>query len=342
MRESAPTTDEWKDLYRSATLFKELACWEWMNDEDLFGVKDPESEEIGYCVVLGAYEETFGLVVYLGSKGLLGYFQILEGELSPTDPQSIHTQHCLWVSFEDRMTLQKEDQKLIKELGLTFRGRKEWPLFRQYTPGYHPWFLYSREARFLTHSLEQARDVALRYREDPGLLFGEDEESILVRVPKREGDKLYWDDEWLTPSMDLEVEIAHTPLDELKMHRVKSKALQSDALWVADVFYSPSGVQEEKGERPYYPPVFLLIDGSSGFILNCELFENNHYIEGTRDSFLSSIEKVSVIPQVLLLPREEMVSVFMPIASKLGITVEVEEEIEILEEVKESLFNMFS
>lgn len=342
MREAEPTTDEWRNLYRNAALFKDLACWKWMDDEDLFGVKDPEGDEMGYCVVLGAYEESFGLVVYLGTRGLLGYFQILDGEITTLEPQTIHTQRCLWASFEDRIALQKEDRKLIKDLGLTFRGRKEWPFFRQYTPGYHPWFLYGKEARFLTHALEQASNVALRYKEDPNLLFGEDEESILVRAPHRKGHQLYWEDEWITPRVDLEIETEDPPLNELKLHRIKNRVKRSDTFWVADVFYSPSPVQEEEGDRPYYPPVFLLIDGSSGFILNCELFPNNVYIEGARESLLSSIEKTEVIPHLLLLGREEITSIFDPIAKKLGIAVQVEEDLDILDEVKQSLFNMFS
>ena len=39
---------------------------------------------------------------------------------------TLHLKNCLLVSFDDRKDLEKEDFKVIKELGLTFRGRDAW------------------------------------------------------------------------------------------------------------------------------------------------------------------------------------------------------------------------
>jgi len=106
----------------------------------------------------------------------------------------------LQASFENRNELHKKDREIIKSLGLKFRGRYAWPMFRSYRPGYFPWFLTSEEARFLTWRLEQGLEMALRFRDDPSILEPPDKGSYLVRVPRKEGDAIIWEDQWVRPS----------------------------------------------------------------------------------------------------------------------------------------------
>jgi len=51
--EIPPTLEEWVDLYAAAGALKSLAPWTWMCDDEVFGVKDPESGVIGCCSVMG-------------------------------------------------------------------------------------------------------------------------------------------------------------------------------------------------------------------------------------------------------------------------------------------------
>lgn len=100
-----------------------------------------KNDEIGYCCVLGNAGECFGLAVYLGSEGLEGYLKMQSGEINTYSTDMLHLQKCLMVSFDDSEFLQKEDLDLIKALGLKFKGRNSWPMFRNYQPGYYPWVL---------------------------------------------------------------------------------------------------------------------------------------------------------------------------------------------------------
>ena len=92
------------------------------------------------------------------------------GKIDPSPTDMIHLQKCLMVSFEDRKFLQKQDFQVINKLGLKFRGRNAWPSFRNYLPGYHPWYVISEEAKYLTIALHQAINVALRFKNDPRML----------------------------------------------------------------------------------------------------------------------------------------------------------------------------
>lgn len=142
-----------------------------MHDTDIFGVQDPVSGETGYCCIMGAAGEHYALGVYSGSEGLEGLLRILSGEFSQSHDGVLYVQKCLMASFEDREYLQKEDLKQIKTMGLKFRGANAWPFFRNYTPGFVPWYLTGEEARFLTLALKQAIEVSLRFKKDPGMLI---------------------------------------------------------------------------------------------------------------------------------------------------------------------------
>ena len=59
----------------------------------------------------------------------------------------------------DREDLETPDRTTIRELGLKYRGRGSWPLFRRTVPGYVPWFLEADEAVFLTMALQYVIDL---------------------------------------------------------------------------------------------------------------------------------------------------------------------------------------
>ena len=68
----------------------------------------------------------------------------------------LEIQDCLMASFEDWEEIEPKDREVMKALGLKFRGRNAWPLFRSFLPGTFPWYLTAAEARYLTICLGQA------------------------------------------------------------------------------------------------------------------------------------------------------------------------------------------
>jgi len=339
MKETPPTKADWKALYQAAIEFKEIEAWTWMYDSDVFGVQDPISGEIGYCCIMGSLGEMFALALYLGSEGLESYMRVASGP--PLDSsetfEELMLQKCLMASFCSREELTKEDRQVIKRLGLKFRGRNAWPLFRSYRPAYHPWHLTADEARFLTLALQQAREVCLRFREDPALFEPLNEELWFVRVPEETEAGLSWRDAWLEPALLEEEDLLDVPLDELRLARLKKAAQFMDAIWEMDFFLSPSAVQEKKGERPYYPYLTMTVDHRSGFIFGTDLASPGTHLEKFPARFLAMAERLKKLPTELWVEKENAYDLLEPLTSRLGIKLYLVDELESLEAARTAL-----
>ena len=331
--EILPTTQEWRALFEAALEFKGVEPWRWMYDSNLFGVKNPESDETGYCCVLGNLGQVFGLAVYLGTDGLEGYIRMQSGDLLPDE--ALHHQKCLMASFENRNELQQRDLKLIKDLGLKFRGRNAWPAFRSYLPGYYPWFLTGTEARFLTSALLQSIEVALHFEEDKNLLDSSDEEAYLVRVLENTGDASRWEDRWLKPEPLKKESLSVNPLDDVRLQKIKRSCSVRPAVWETDLFYAPGPVQE-KG-RPYFPYVVLWADHSSYSILGSNVLRPWNYLSEYQEGFFELVEAAKFLPAEIWVEKEELFALLAPIADKLGIALKKGKRLNAVEAAREAM-----
>ena len=158
--EVAPTRGQWLALHDAFRNYCEAEPWEFLANEDLLVVEDPEGRYQGYCVALGDGDMVYGLGVYLGDVGLSNYLSTISDEDEPGGQAMLERQLSLSAMLADREELEPEERKIIGDLGLRYRGR--WPMFRSARPGYWPWFVNGDEARFLTVAPDHVREVAER------------------------------------------------------------------------------------------------------------------------------------------------------------------------------------
>jgi len=334
MKESQPSIDEWKPLYDVASEFKKLQCWDWMYDSDVFGVQNPANGEIGYCSVMGNLGEFIALAVYIGTQGLETYIRVRNGEINAGNIEAITSQKCLMASFEDRNTLTDKDRGIIKELGLKFRGRMEWPLFRDYTPGYYPWYLTKDQIQYLTMALQQAIEVAVRFKENREILKSPDDESFFVRASKKTKSGLQWKDEWLKPE-PLEEEQNFIPkIEESSLEEINASVQRSNGVWEVDLFLTPMPVSEKIGERPYYPYMILFVDGNMGVPINFGFTNQQDRIKEFVDKFFNSILKFG-IPSEILVRRREAYEILEVITEQLDIDLTALKNLPKMEEVQD-------
>ena len=148
-----PTAEQWLELHEAFREYCSLYPWAYFNDTDLVAVEIPDSEERGYCVVLGSGGIERGLAVYRGDQGLVAFLAMMTGAVDPGSLDALNITNAVSATLCDREELDKKDRDTIRSLGLRYRGRGRWPLFQAYEPGYFPWRVNADEAVFLATAL---------------------------------------------------------------------------------------------------------------------------------------------------------------------------------------------
>lgn len=328
------TEDVWRELYEAAVEFRELKPWTWMTDNQLFAVYDVTSGHTGYCSVMGDLGEVFGLAVYVDGEGLASLFRLFEEEIE--DEDLLFEQRSLLLTFEDRRDLDARDVTQIKRLGLTFRGRKKWPLFRDYTPGFFPWYLDGEEAAFFARVLDQAVEVCRRVREDPSILET-GEGCLFARISSIEGGRPLWEDgevpfEPPPPPGEEPLHVDEPTLKQLRK-RFKTAPVAVDF----DYFYFPDVVQERKDERPYFPYVPLWMDQRTGLLFPFDLVKPDEKVEQFQRQLVKLIETLGAIPKTVRVRREDVRAILSPLAAKLGIRLRRVTRLPLLHEVRREM-----
>jgi hypothetical protein len=341
MAKNSPSLDDWRRLYEASIGIKALAPWEWMTEDMVFGVQSPETDQPGFVSMMGMLGEHFAAAVYLGARALYEFWSV-ESEAEGSYPERILEIPQLQASWEDRNTLRQEDRAIIKELGLKFRGRNEWPMFRSYHPGYAPWFLEAEEARFLANVLEQALDVLSRFDEDRSLLQPQDDESYLVRVPHRQGASVIWEDRIVrvpppapTPvRMMMNVEL----LEALKSRPQGTYSLEVD-------FFMFPGPFRDRGDRPYFAYELLTVEAQSSFIVGHELLHVETTLEdlwGTTPFHLvNHFASFGAVPRQVRVRTMLLEQLLQPLAEELGFRLRRSKTLRSLDEVKQFMLARF-
>jgi hypothetical protein len=340
----APTREESKRLYELAGKLKELGPWEWMDESEIFGVENPESNEIGFVSVMGMMGEHLAIGIYLGSEGLYGFWGF-QDEKHETEPLALFDIPQLQASFEDREQLKKEDREVIKNLGLKFRGKQSYPMFRSNKSGFMPWFITSEEARFLIYTIEQTLEVAPRARENPLILVDEngEEEVYLVRALEREGGNLVWRDEmkYIPPPESKQFSVKVSPET---INQLKAFPQNKNFIFEIDLFHAPTPVME-RNSRPFFPKILIITETNSLFILGVELMKPQEDILDEHAEIAKSLIKIlsshSVLPKEIRVSSDLLFGLLKSFTQQLNVKLRQTGDLIATKEAKEGMFGFF-
>jgi len=328
--------DAWRRLYAAADLIKKLAPWTWMDETDVFGVQLPETDEIGYVSIMGALGSHFAVSVYLGDNALHRFLDIEETPETEESVMRLLELPQLMVSFEDREVLEKEDRDIIKQLGVKYRGRNNWPLFRSYRPGFYPWLLEASEVENLTIALEQVAGVAMRFENNPELL--EKEDAFLVRVCRKDGKQPGWEDSYrkLPPFEPVELNL-RVPRSDIQQFQHAESEIQT-----AEVALSVMPMRVgQRGERPAVVYMLLAVEPESYFVLGMEVVSPSEGLDRMREDLpaklISIFNKSEVRPSEIRVCSPQLYELFAPVMHDLHVKLTFSPELDAVPEVVESL-----
>jgi hypothetical protein len=249
----------------------------------------------------------------------------------------------LQAMFMDRADQWKEDRALLKQLGLSYRGRDAWPIFRSYRPAHMLWFLEVDEARFLTYALEQVLDVAPRFKQQRDLLRPGANQTYLVRVARQGEGGLIWDDQRLkVPPPDEEtIKLA---MDVPLLKKVKQMPRSSTHIEI-DLFQFPGPIREKKSERGRYAYIPLMVDARTGIVYHFELLEVTTSLEDMWGqvplTVVRELARLGLLPDTITVRWGLLVNLLAPLAAELGFKLRQSDKMPMLDGAKASLMERF-
>jgi hypothetical protein len=328
-------------LLKAMECFRSNEPWELMEDDEIFGVKDPVTGEIGWCCILGANAQVFALCMYRGSEGLALYRKLQNDEIDIEQDDVFALQNCLMAEFCDRGELEKEDLALLKSTG--FKADKTldapaYPRFRSHLPGEAPWHLNEDEAKWLTLALECSVDFAECLEEDEGSLQSEQPGHLLVYVPRETGTgKTSWTKQWIMPEPYNDPAPQPIPADELRIRKLRELPLKPDSAWEADSFYLSGGMILDR-DRPYFAKAAMIAHHESGFILSIDVLKHgSDSFLGVRQGIFQGMEKHRHIPNEIWIRDENLWEALKPTTDALGIRLRMKRNLSAIREAKAAI-----
>ena len=316
-----PSNEQWLELHEAFREYCRLTPWEWFDDSDLVTVEMLNGEDKGYCIVLGGGEIELGLAVYRGDQGLAAFLAMMTGAVDPGSVDALNMTDAVSATLADREDLDKEDRDVIRGLGLRYRGRGRWPLFRSYEPGYFPWRLEADDAAFLTTALKAITSLALTAQQGGISLDDEDDSDLFLTISFRNGR---WHGRWDFVSAPQPPPVADYP-DLDRLERLARSARRSQTTWELGIYYLPTPLWVDKKTRPHLPVCAMLVESESGFVVT-DLFTQSGSSDTHRQELLVKIlESMPGLPADIVVNNPRLGMMVDSVTGPLGINLSIDE-----------------
>jgi hypothetical protein len=334
-----PSKNTARRLLVALDAFVALEPWRWMGDREVVAVRDPQSERIAYCVVMGAEGICCGLDAMLGDRGLVAYHEAVLNDIEEPDIDFLYQKDSLTVFLENKNMLELEDLAFCKAAGVSYPTLQGWPQFRRFEPGFFPWLFQENDAVFMSVCLEQVVDVARRAKDNPDILGPGDYYTFLARTPVQTTQGTIWQEAFISPQ-PLKRVIQITPKwNKVLLEQVFSKAQKTEMVWEAECFIGQLPIRESDG-RPRFPFCYMMADQESGFILHMNLADAADHGADFLNQICEAVRKNRVFPKMICIRQAHLASVFAPLAV-FGITTQVVQELPMLDYARDELNKAF-
>lgn len=269
MMKQEASLEQWNALYQAAAAVTELAPWEDFWNTDVIVIQESGEKEPLFMSVSGRGIHSRGVTVYAGNDGLEDFDLTESTRGEALASFALREQRCLSFKLCDREDVPQKQRDIIKELGLTFRGRGKWPCFLSWRKAYAPWTPDEDEIQALTESFHRMEEAVKDVREGAVKVRFERGEFLWRSQDSETG-------EWHTASAPIPSGRRKYPLARLRsmdqIEAVKARPRSISELCM-DLFYMNAEVMEEGYDRPFFPRAFLVMEKRTKAVLNMQVLE---------------------------------------------------------------------
>lgn len=328
----------WLELYEIAEKIQKLEPWKYLWDMDLLVYLSDSLEDIFYCSVMGHGGMHRAIAIYQRSQ-INNFFELAKGQ--HPDYMLLNYQECLMCNFIGRQETLPKNRKIIKELGLSFRGT--WISFECFEKGYEPSYINIKQVKVM---IETLKNFYMMFRAiiEQGMKVDFENGEILVRHYDKE-KKLFlnYPQPLMTPEKyydiielkdGFEKEIMKLPQTEME---IEYEFLNYVPIKIRD--------NKELDGRYYYPRARFLADRKSGFVISHDLIDKNNY-KNESDYIVESVELLVNYfykigrPKRIYVRDEETKMYLKDVTDKAKINILVRPKLKAIDECYKSLNRM--
>lgn len=299
---------DYSTLFMLADELKKLKPWNYFNNDDIIAL---QVDDMKYFIsVMGAGGQEYGLMMYDEALGYQSLEKVINGE--PLSEDFAIGMSALTVNYVDRDKLKKEDYELIKEQGLSFRGKKNWIVFRMFEPGLvavHPDYEEVEDMIHLINmmiEITQMRMSGWVYPDVPSNSFPLFEVKENEQVDMLGIIQLERIEDWI-----LEIEVNDLEVAKVKKKPKSPLEIELDYYYIKKVFV-------ERDMRPMYPLIELIMDHATGEIIRHEIvpFPKHSFIQ--QQLFWQTLNELTVRPSKIFV-TEDTYRILSPVANLVGL-----------------------
>ena len=266
-KEASP--EQWGELYESALELLSLEPWGYFWDMDLVAVRPDPAAEPAFCSIMGRVGSCYGIGVYPGEEGLCDLQMIADLSNGPFPAEyMMYEQSSLCCYLGDREEVPSQQYKIIRSLGLKFRGRGKWVYFHSFKRRYTPCTPDESEVLLLT-AVFRGLTAAVRAVAANTISAGFPEGHILWQ--EYDGENGWNLHEGELPDVQKSYPVVSIRDDLLKQRLKKQPCNGSELL--LDFCYMNVSLEDPSFDRPANPLLFIAIDARSGMVVDTKLLE---------------------------------------------------------------------
>jgi hypothetical protein len=269
---------EWTALYQLTDQAYELAAWEWLYEDQMFGIRLPDDPTTWYVSIMGNLGEHLCYCYYKGEQGLAGYIASKNmGDISEDTHEMeeimyahiafMRSQNCIQVSYEDEEYADEDQMAHYEAVGLKMDTYL--PTLTDWTPGFEPDLISPEQIPTVTMLLQKTIEL-LSDDDTKGDDFPEWEDfgsSMTIHTATRAADGTL---RWSTSE-----EVIKRPVDPLEQRTVAApKGWQqfggmkkTKSPLVIGRLLVMGSIMSEDDTRGYFRDPIVVVDPTDGAVI---------------------------------------------------------------------------